>query len=128
MKFNVIITSWLFAHFAHQFTDEPGLLTYWMKSALCSYYQNDRALVVVLIVVRACVQSCLTLCDPVDCSPPGSSVRGIILARILEWDATSSSRESLRSRDQTRILWHLHCRRVVCHGATREALGDGIKS
>ena len=32
-------------------------------------------------------QSCLTLCDPVDCSPPGSSVHGILQARILEWGA-----------------------------------------
>ena len=30
-------------------------------------------------------QSCLTLCDPVDCSPPGSSIHGILQARILEW-------------------------------------------
>ena len=35
--------------------------------------------------VRA--QSCLTLCDPMDCSPPGSSVHGIFQARILEWVA-----------------------------------------
>ena len=32
-------------------------------------------------------QSCLTLCDPVDCSPPGSFVHGILQARILEWVA-----------------------------------------
>ena len=31
------------------------------------------------------LQSCLTLCDPMDCSPPGSSVHGILQARILEW-------------------------------------------
>ena len=37
-------------------------------------------------------QSCLTLCDPVDCSPPGSSVHGILQARILEWVAISFSR------------------------------------
>ena len=30
-------------------------------------------------------QSCATLSDPVDCSPPGSSVRGILQARVLEW-------------------------------------------
>ena len=30
-------------------------------------------------------QSCPTLCDPMDCSPPGSSVHGILQARILEW-------------------------------------------
>ena len=36
-------------------------------------------------------QSCPTLCDPVDCSPPGSSVHGILQARILEWVAIPSS-------------------------------------
>ena len=39
-------------------------------------------------------QSCLTLCDPVDCSLPGFSVHGILQARILEWVAISSSRGS----------------------------------
>ena len=42
-----------------------------------------------LVVMVACVhakslRSCLTLCDPMDCSPPGSSVHGILQARILE--------------------------------------------
>ena len=36
-------------------------------------------------------QSCLTLCDPVDCSLPGSSVHGILQARIVEWVAISFS-------------------------------------
>ncbi len=39
-------------------------------------------------------QSCLTLCDPMDCSPPGSSVHGIHQARILKWVAISYSRVS----------------------------------
>ena len=39
-----------------------------------------------------CVQSCLTLCDPMDCSPPSSSIHGTFQARILEWVAISSSR------------------------------------
>ena len=38
--------------------------------------------------------SCLTLCDPMDCSPPGSSVQGILQARILEWAAISFSTET----------------------------------
>ena len=42
---------------------------------------------------------CLTLCDPMDCSPPGSSVHGIIQARILEWVAMPSSRGSSWPRD-----------------------------
>ena len=48
-------------------------------------------------------QSHLTLCDPVDCSPPSSSVHGIFQARILEWGATSFSRGSSQPRDQTCI-------------------------
>ena len=44
------------------------------------------------IVLCLATQPCLTLCDPMDCSPPGSSVHGILQARILEWVAMSSSR------------------------------------
>ena len=48
-------------------------------------------------------QLCLTLCDPMDCSPPGSSVHGIFQATILKWVAISSSRGSSRPRDQTLV-------------------------
>ena len=44
---------------------------------------------------------CLTLCDPMDCSPPGSSVPRILQARILEWVAIPFSRGSSWSRDWT---------------------------
>ena len=47
-----------------------------------------------LIVYVLVAQSCLTLCDLMGCSPPGSSVHGILQARILEWVATLFSRES----------------------------------
>ena len=48
-------------------------------------------------VIRLCAlvtQACLTLCDPMDCNPPGFSVRGILQAKIQEWVAISSSRGS----------------------------------
>ena len=48
-------------------------------------------------------QSCPTLCDPMDCSLPGSSVHGIFQARRLEWVAISFSRRSSRPRDWTRV-------------------------
>ena len=48
-------------------------------------------------------QSCPTLCDPMDCSPPGSSVHGIHQARILEWIAISFSRGSSQPRDRTQV-------------------------
>ena len=50
---------------------------------------------------KSSLQSCLMLCDPMDCSPPGSSVHGILQARILEWVAMPSSRGSSWPRDQT---------------------------
>ena len=55
------------------------------------------------VFVCVCAQSCLTLCDPMDCSPPGSSVHGILQARILEWVAISSSRGSSGPKDRTSI-------------------------
>ena len=50
-------------------------------------------------------QLCLTLCDLMDCSPPGSSVCGIPQATILEWVAMSSSRGSSPPRDQTNVSY-----------------------
>ena len=49
-------------------------------------------------------QPCLTLCDPMDCSPLGSSVHGILQAGILEWVAIPYSRGSSQPRDQTQSL------------------------
>ena len=49
-------------------------------------------------------KSCLTLLDPVDCSPPGSSVHGISQARMLEWITVSFSKGSSRARDQTHVF------------------------
>ena len=48
-------------------------------------------------------QSCLTLCDPMDCSPPGSSVHGILQARVLEWIAISFFKGSSQPRNRTRV-------------------------
>ena len=51
------------------------------------------------------LQTCLTLCDSMDCSPLGSSVSGILQARILEWVAMPSSRASSRPREQTHVSY-----------------------
>ena len=48
-------------------------------------------------------QSCPTPCDPMDCNLPGSSICGILQARILEWVAISFSRRSSQPRDQTQV-------------------------
>ena len=57
------------------------------------------------------LQSCLTLCDPMDWSLLGSSVHGILQARILEWVAISFSRES--SPTQTPNPGLPHCRQIL---------------
>ena len=65
------------------------------------------------------LQSFSTLCDPMDCSLPGSSVHRIFQARILEWVAIFFSRESFQSRDQIHISSIGRC--ILYHWATREA-------
>ena len=57
----------------------------------------------VCAVLCLVTQSCLALCNSMDCSPPGSSVHGILQARILEWVAMSSSRGSSQPRDHTQV-------------------------
>ena len=47
------------------------------------------------------LQSCPTMCESMDCTPPGSSVHGILQARILEWVAMPSSRGTSQPRDRT---------------------------
>ena len=62
-------------------------------------------------MVRAkLLQLCLTLCNPMDCSPSSSSVHEILKARILKWFAMPSSRGSSQPRDRTCLL---HCRQIL---------------
>ena len=78
------------------------------------------------IVPFSCVLSCSAVsdsfCNPMDCSPPGSSVHGILQARRLEWVAMPSSRGSSPPRDQTPIS-RVSCigRQILYHFTTWEA-------
>ena len=56
-----------------------------------------------LHVCALVAQLCPTLCDPMDCSLPGSSVHGILQARILDWVGIPFSRESSQPRDRTQV-------------------------
>ena len=69
---------------------------------------QDVSSVLLITVEKRCLrakslQSCPTLCDPMDCHPPGSSVHGILQTRKLEWVAMPSSRGSSQPRDQTQV-------------------------
>ena len=57
----------------------------------CTFFESEVA------------QPCPTLCDPMDCSLPGSSLHGILQARVLEWVAISFSRGSSQPRDRTLV-------------------------
>ena len=74
----------------------PGLL-HCMQSFYQLSYQGSP------IIESEVAQSCLTLCDTMDCNLPGSSVDGIFQARVLEWVAISFSRGSSRPRNWTRV-------------------------
>ena len=94
--------------------------TFWWKTAFSNFSGKESAVdwmcVCVCVCMHVCAQLCLTLCDPMDCSPPGSSVHGILQARILEWVAMPSSRRSSWLRDQT-CFSYIACigRQVLYH-------------
>ena len=95
---------------------------------LCSWVYNTYRCVCVCarahVHAHTRAQSCPTLCNPVDCSPPGSSVHGISQARILEWTAISSSRRNSWPKDRTCVS----CigRQILYHSATWETHIDII--
>ena len=88
---------------------------------ISTVWQSDS--VIHCMHVCSVTQSYPTLCNPVDCSPPGSSVHGILQARILEWVAILSSRGSSQSRDQTCVSC-VFCigRWIPYHWTTRDAI------
>ena len=85
-------------------------LIWWTRDMLC--LSTSLHLIWFLlwwVWVSEVAQLCLTLCDPMDCSPPGSSIHGILQERILEWVAISFSRGSSWPRDRTQVP-HIACR------------------
>ena len=62
------------------------------------------------------LQSCPPLCNPMDCSPPGSSVLGVLQAGILEWGAVLSSRRSSQPTDRICISYVSRIGRRVLYG------------
>ena len=73
-------------------------------------------------------QLCPVLCDPMDCSPPGSSVHGILQARILEWVASPFSKGFSQPRDQwvDHNAGILHCRQILDRLSQEGSLGRTV--
>ena len=122
-----IIGSWCLKFVKVNFMT-PNVLSWWTfhvklkECVLCSFCtefckcqaalsDSDRSFISLLIFYffygllrsKRVAQLCPTLCNPLDCSPPGPSVHGILQARMLEWVAMPFSRGSSRPRDQTPV-------------------------
>ena len=87
---------------AYRFLRSPNIILI-LKMRICAY------------VCAKSLQSCPTLCNAMDCSPPGSSVHGISRARIMEQVAISSTRRSFQPRDQTHFCGSCIGRQVLYH-------------
>ena len=100
----------LISHF--QSINKPCLILHsvsWILPLLCHHhlFPDSYFCVRVCVCARALksLQSCPTLCNPMDYSPPGSSDHGIVQARIPEWVAMPSSRESSQPTDLTPVSY-----------------------
>ena len=85
---------------------EMSATIYWLLPTNVSWQPpvyHTRGMCVCLCVCVPVAQSCLTLCHPVDCSPPGSSVHGILHPRILEWVVIPFCRGFSCPRDRTQV-------------------------
>ena len=71
------------------------MLQFWfLNNNFNAFFTVKSFKVILSYKINMCAQVCPTLCDPMDCNPPGFSVHGIISARILEWVAIPFSRVS----------------------------------
>ena len=78
------------------------------------YISMDVFILIYVLCSAKSLQSCPTLCDPMNCSLPGSSVHGVLQARILEWVAMPSSREIFPTQGSNPWLLQLmHCRQIT---------------
>ena len=96
------------------------------RNLLKTILENNIKIIHIYVCVYVCVcaQSRLTPCDPKDCSPPGSSVRGMLQARKLAWVSNSFSRWSSQPRDGTQVS--CNAGRFFTLWATNEALNKSI--
>ena len=71
----------------------------------CNLWLESQLVNTIVVIVVLVAQSCPTLCNPMDCSPPGSSVHGILQTRIMEWVAIPFSRGFSQPRGQTLVSY-----------------------
>ena len=83
---------------------QDGFSQTYLKGFISNYANKVKFIIFQWFCCHCLVsKSCATLCNPMDCSPPGSSVHGISQGRILEWTVNSFSRGSSQFKDRTRV-------------------------
>ena len=102
---------------SHAAVQQPGTWLQSLDSVLKARKPLDNGVFVNVSrgVCAKLLQSCLTLCDAMDYSLPGSSVHGILQTRILEWVAMPSSKGSSLPRDRTHISYVSYIGRQVLY-------------
>ena len=103
-----------------EMTEQREMKTYWSTPISLTSKGTD---ILIHWILRPdhVAQSCPTLCDPMDCSLPGSSVHGIFQAIVLEWIAISFSSGSSRPRGRTRVS-HIVDRRFTIWAPGKSSL------
>ena len=112
-------TLWSYFYIAIAYT-QPRFFGMYVLLHIYAYY--PRAQHIVSASASEVAQSCPTLCNPMDCNVPGSSIHGIFQARMLEWVAISFSRGSSRPREQSWVSRTTG--RLFTVWATRKAIGQ----
>ena len=109
-KFLGIVNRGAWSALIHGVAKNPTRLSNWTTTtAMHILYNDGLAVLCVCVCVRARAHTCsipqwrLTLCDPMDCSPPGSSVHGVFQTRTLEGVSISLFRGPSWTRDRTLI-------------------------
>ena len=108
LEWKLLPKGWLLVFFVNKILalhSNSHSLTYyiWLLSSSTELNHFQRDLISYKLKESEVAQSCRTPCDPMDCSPPGSSIHGFFQARILEWVAISFYRRSSRPRDWTGV-------------------------
>ena len=94
----------ILAYSARKYRDTKGPRRIVFSQTLLHLYMGRLHVNKLACMCAKSLQSCQTLCDPINGSPPGSPIPGILQARTLEWVAISSSRGSSPPRDQTQVF------------------------
>ena len=122
-----VLMYFVYEHLSREFANIFSFHVLSFNCILSFYVQN-------LFAAAKSLQSCLTLCDPIDCSPPGSPVPGILQARTLEWVAISffnawKWKVKVKSLSRARLLatpWTAAYQAPLSMGFSRQEYWSGV--